>query len=210
MIHTINLLETTECGPESEFNGFMQNVFLKQGSIDGACGPYSLLMGLLTLGVIGYDKVTSGQVNGNERLGKLLHKLNNEYFALFKNGTYLKDLEEIITETFGKIINIKTLDEKNKDVLNFTIEHLKQNHPTIIGVNFEGGGHWMLAVGYETNENEEVIRILTLDSSGENPIVSSWNSIINAKTTKRGTYKYKWWTKTRNIEFEQALTMWKK
>ena len=210
MIYTINYLQTTECGPESIFEGNWQKVFLKQGSIDGACGPYSILMGLLTLGVIEYEKVKSGKVNGNERLGKLLNKLNNEYFALFKNGTYLKDLENIIEDTFGKIINIKTLNEKNTDVLNFTIENLKQNHPTIIGVNFEGGSHWMLAIGYETNEKDEVIRILTLDSSGENPIVSSWNSIIETKTRKRGTYRYRWWTELENVEFEQALTMWKK
>ena len=210
MIYTINSLDTTECGPESEFEGFMQKVFLQQGSIDGACGPYSIFMGLLSLGLISYDKITSRTVKGNERLGKLLNKLNNEYYSLFKNGTYLKDLEEIITETFGKVINVKTLDEKNNDVLNFTIEHLKENHPTIIGVNFDEGGHWMLAVGYETNENDEVVRILALDSSGENPIVSTWNSIIDAKTTKRGKYKYKWWTKSTNVEYEQAIAMWKK
>ena len=83
MIYTINLLDTTECGPESEFEGFMQKVFLQQGSIDGACGPYSIFMGLLSLGLISYDKITSRTVKGNERLGKLLNKLNNEYYSLF-------------------------------------------------------------------------------------------------------------------------------
>ena len=67
MIYTINLLDTTECGPESEFEGFMQKVFLQQGSIDGACGPYSIFMGLLSLGLISYDKITSRTVKGNER-----------------------------------------------------------------------------------------------------------------------------------------------
>lgn len=210
MIHTINQLNTTECGPESEFEGFMQKVFLKQGSIDGACGPYSILMGLLTLGLISFEKVISIRVRGNERLGKLLHKLNNEYFALFKNGTHLEDLEEIINETFGKVLNLETIKEKNQDVLNFTIEHLKQNHPTIIGINFNSGGHWMLAIGYETNEKNQVIRILTLDPSGENPIVSTWNSIIDAKTSKRGIYKYKWWTEKINVEYAEAIAIWKK
>ena len=210
MIFTINLLNTTECGPESEFEGFMQKVFLRQGSIDGACGPYSIFMGLLTLGLISFEKVTSTQVRGNERLGKLLHKLNNEYFALFKNGTHIEDLEEMMIETFGKVLNVETTNEKNQDVLNFIIEHLQQNHPTIIGVNFKGGGHWMLAIGYETNEDNKVNRILTLDSSSENPIVSSWNSILDAKTSKRGIYKYKWWTGDRNVEFAEAIAMWKK
>ena len=68
----------------------------------------------------------------------------------------------------------------------------------------------MLAVGYETNENNEVIRILTLDSSRTSPIVSSWNSIIDAKTSKRGIYKYKWWTGETNVEFADAIAMWKK
>ena len=210
MIYTINQLKITECGPESEFEEIMQKVFLKQVSIDGACGPYSILMCLLTLVLISFEKVTSIKVRGNERLGKLLHKLNNEYFALFKNGTYLEDLEEMMNETFGRVLNLQTITEKNQDVLNFTIEHLKQNHPTIIGVNFNGGGHWMLAIGYETNEKNQVIRILTLDPSGENPIVSSWNSIIDAKVSKRGIYKYKWWTGKTNVEFAEAIAMWKK
>lgn len=210
MIYTLNLLHTTECGPESEFEGFMQQVFLRQGSIDGACGPYSIFMGLLSLGLISFEKITSTQVRGNERLGKLLNKLNNEYFALFKNGTYLEDLEEMMIETFGKVLNVEILDDENQNVLNFTINHLQQNHPTIIGVDFEGGGHWMLAVGYETDEKDNIIRILTLDSSSENPIVSTWNSIIEAKTSKRGIYKYKWWTKSTNIKFSQAIAMWKK
>ncbi|WP_242928410.1 hypothetical protein [Pontibacter vulgaris] len=208
-IHIIDQLETTECGPEANNGkGYLQEVFLNQGSIDGACGPYSIFMGLLTLGLADRNEVTSFNTDGRTRLGKLINKLNNDYASLFKHGTYLNDLEKILLENYGSLIHTETRETKNKDLTNFTIQHLKENHPTIIGINFSGGGHWMLAVGFEENKEKGISRLLLLDPSDAKPVVSSWNSIIELNVTQKGKYPFKWWTASRYVQFDQAIALW--
>ncbi|TXK23397.1 hypothetical protein FVR03_22695 [Pontibacter qinzhouensis] len=210
-IHIIDQLETTECGPEAN-NGkdYLQEVFLNQGSIDGACGPYSILMGLLALGLADRNEVIAFNTDGRTRLGKLINKLNNDYTSLFKHGTYLDDLEKILLDSYGSLIDVEIRETKNKDLINFTIQHLRENRPTIVGINFSGGGHWMLAVGFEENKEKEIFRLLLLDPSGAKPIVSSWNSIIDLNVTQKGKYPFKWWTNSCHVQFEQAITMWRK
>ena len=52
-IHVIDLLDATHNGPAAVGpSGEEQEVHLQQGSLDGACGPYSLLMCLLICGLI--------------------------------------------------------------------------------------------------------------------------------------------------------------
>ncbi len=210
MIYTIELLETTECGPESIIGNRYQKVFLNQGLLDGACGPYSIFMGLLSLGLIDRKVATSSNIiDGRTRLGKLFNKLNNDYFSLFIDGTYLTDLENILNYSFGSILKIDTFEGNGRSVINFTIEHLKDNHPTIVGVTFSGGAHWMLAVGYE-EKNNMVSRLLLLDPSGTEPIFSIWNTIIETKAGQSGKYPYKWWTNNYFVNFQDAIAIWNK
>lgn len=209
-LYTINQLDTTENGPEAlnENNDF-QKVFLNQGTLDGACGPYSIFMALLTLGIVDRDEVTSFNIDGRTRIGKLINELNNNHFSLFKNGTYLKDLENILSNNFNRSLEIKSSRGTGRKIINFTIEQLKKDCPTIVGVNFKGGAHWMLAVGFEEFENE-IIRLLFLDSSGERPSFCSWNSIIDIRKGKSGAYPYNWWTHTEFVQFEEAISLKKK
>ncbi|KAA9332689.1 hypothetical protein [Adhaeribacter soli] len=210
-INVIDLLETTECGPEAyNENGEKQEVFLNQGSIDGACGPYSILMALLSIGLVNRDEVTSFNTDGRTRLGKFLKNIGNDYNTLFRDGTHLHDLEKIVKASYGGQLSIEFEDSKNKKIINFTLEHLKQNHPTIIGLNYSGGGHWMLAVGFESDAKGQINRLLLLDPSGNKPVVSSWNTIIDLNITKAGIYPYKWWTADYHIQFDQAIALWNK
>ncbi|KAA9340112.1 hypothetical protein [Adhaeribacter soli] len=208
-IHIIDHLETTECGPEAN-NGedYLQEVFLNQGSIDGACGPYSIFMGLLTLGLADRTEVVAYNTDGRKRLGKLINRLNNDYDSLFKHGTHLDDLEKILQDNYGSLIHTETRETKNKDLINFTIHHLRENHPVIVGINFSGGGHWMLAVGFEENNEKGISRLLFLDPSGDKPIVLSWNSIIDLNVTQKGRYPFKWWTNSCHVQFDQAIAIW--
>jgi hypothetical protein len=207
MIYTIVQLDTTENGPEAlnENNNF-QKVFLNQGTLDCACGPYSIFMALLTLGVIERDEATSFNIDGRTKVGKLINELNNNHFSLFKKGTYLKDLENILSYNFNKSLNIKSLKKSGREIIDFTIEQLKNDCPTIVGLRFKNGAHWMLAVGYEEHENK-IIRLLFLDSSGEQPNFCSWNSIVDINKPKKGIYPYKWWTYSEFIQFEEAISI---
>jgi len=209
-IHIIDNLETTNQGPESPYDMGFQEIFLNQGSIDGACGPYSLLMGLLTLGLIDRNEVVNFVYDARTKLGKLMNDLNKNYHSLFKNGTDLDDLENIISRSFGNDVNIETETGKNKEVINFVVKQLNNNNPVIIGVNGIDCAHWMLAVGYEKSNVTDQKRLLLLDPSGEKPVVSSWNSIVNLDVNQKGKYPYYWWTEEIYIQFDQALSIYKK
>ncbi len=206
----INQLDTTENGPESlDINNEYQKVFLSQGSLDGACGPYSLFMALITLGEIRRSDATSFHIDGRTKIGKLINYINSNHYTLFKNGTYLKDLETILENHFNKTLSIKSTKGTGKKIIDFTIEQLKNNCPTIVGVNFKDGAHWMLAVGFEEYD-EKIIRLLFLDPSGETPNFCSWNSIIDISRKRKNDYPYRWWTHDDYIQFEEALSIEKR
>ena len=59
MIQYLDLLDATDDGPMADFDKEEQEVFLRQGDVDGACGPYCVLMALLTCGVAQRNNVTA-------------------------------------------------------------------------------------------------------------------------------------------------------
>lgn len=209
-IHIIKNLQITNQGPEAFFKQDYQRVFLNQGSIDGACGPYSILMAFLTLGLIDRNEVTSFAYDSRTKLGKFMNNLNNNYKSLFLDGTDIIELKKIILHSFGSVIRFESENGKNKQAIKFILEHLHHHHPVIIGINAPDCAHWMLAVGYEESANDLKRRLLVLDPSGNEPIVSSWNSIINLDVDCKGRYPYYWWTYEDYIQFDQALAIWNK
>lgn len=59
-ITVINPIHATHNGPMAPGpSGLSQEIHLLQGSLDGACGPYSLIMSLLICGVIERDTAIS-------------------------------------------------------------------------------------------------------------------------------------------------------
>jgi|SRR5690606_19375889 len=205
----IRHIDTTEYGPEAPIginSGEFQQVFLNQGSLDGACGPYSLFMALLVLGLLDRDNITSFKTDGRTKYGKI-HKDLDNYPSLFRNGTTVSDLKRLLDEHFKKEIKTSVEVGKNKDVIRFTKRNLDLNNPTIIGVNFKEGAHWMLAIGYE-ELNGEKIRLLCLDPSGEKPFQCPWNAILEVKKSQSGIYPYKWWGQNETfVEYHEALSI---
>ena len=65
-IHVINKLDSTHNGPEARHaeSEEWQQVFLNQGSLDGACGPYCVYMSLLINGIITRKEVLSALSDG--------------------------------------------------------------------------------------------------------------------------------------------------
>lgn len=73
----------------------------------------------------------------------------------------------------------------------------------IVSIDFpDGGGHAMLAIGYETNHEEDAItKILCLDPSEEAPVFSSWNCVVDVslKHSKSG-YPFDYITKSQRCK----------
>lgn len=185
-----------------------QSVFLQQGSLDGACGPYCLFMALLILDVITYDDAISlWKIKRSTKLGKLI-KAMEVHKQLFQAGTYVEDLKEMIEVSFKNEVEVKTNKEGGKKTIQFILQQLKNQNPVIVGVKNKTISHWLLAIGYEEFENE-IAKILFLDPS-ENQPINYFNAAINIKDTVYG-YPYKWETMDETyIKFEDAVSIHKK
>lgn len=71
-MRTISVLPQLQLIEKGVFIGNEENlVALRQGDVDGACGPYSLLMALITQNVLSREEVTDLNIqDGRTRLGK--------------------------------------------------------------------------------------------------------------------------------------------
>ena len=212
-IHVIDLIDTTHEGPaamgtkEEE-----QQVHLHQGSLDGACGPYCLLISLLICGLADRTAVLSSRYSKQTSIGKVLERIHRGQ-GLFRDGTSLDEIQNFIDGAFTKRLGSESFKESGVGVKSFVERHIKENHPVIMGMEYPGCGHWVVAVGLEYSKEKNgtlsLCRILVLDP-GELPSkVSAWNGVVEARASG-GAYPYTWWTGDRKVQLDQAIAIWKK
>lgn len=165
------------------FNG--SDIHLRQGEMDGACGPYCLAMALIALGLADKETLTSGSYHGNTNIARLIKSIENHrgrYF--FRNGTEKIDFEMAIKNSFKNgQIDVQYLDESAagqelRDLIYFSVAN--QNvRPVIVGISFGAScnwGHWVLAVGLEKKTNDEEY-VLLLDPGAAPPRSGEcWNA----------------------------------
>lgn len=197
----IDPIDATHAGPEVPVMGSdeeTQLLHLRQGDIDGACGPYCLFMALMICGVARRDEIvgTRTEIHGNSSLAKAF-KLMETYAALFRYGTNLEDLEGFINKTCRSKIKAESCPNRGVALRPFIEKHIRQNHPVILGLNLgDGTGHWVLVVGLEYLEDADgkktLWRFLVLDPAEPPSKVCAWNGVIEA-TGSGGIYPYIWW-----------------
>jgi hypothetical protein len=107
MFRIIDQIDIGHEGPVANWqNGEHQLIHLAQGSMDGACGPYSLMMALIICGLIDReDLVSLRKVDGRTSAGKLLNALQ-EYQGFFRDGTHLEDLSELLEKSYPKHLDV--------------------------------------------------------------------------------------------------------
>lgn len=197
----------------------------RQGDLDGACGLYALMMGLNLCGYVDSDTSFAHEPDRRTQLGRL-YKQFEDYPALFSGGSCLEDLKEVLDKTYARQIETEIFEGKNKELLEFTVDHLCEGHPVILGVNEqEGAGHALMACGVEFEygtaglpEDEEDVpephKILTLDPGGyEVPSFVLWNSFIYYEPQSRGKYPYLYiggHCEEKKVTFGAALALWKR
>lgn len=194
-----------------------QLIHLAQGSMDGACGPYSLMMALMICGMIDReDLVSLNRFDGRTRAGKLINMLQ-EYEAFFRNGTDLKDLVKLLDKSYSSKLKSVSCDKTGVDVKKFVKKHIDENHPVILGLDYSrDGGHWVVAIGYEylniagskkKNKSEgDSFRFLLLDPDDKAPIVSAWNGVVDANVFGK-EFPHVWWGKDYKVKFSGALAL---
>ena len=190
-------------------------VFFKQGSLDGACGLYSVAMLAVTTGLA--DRGAMEDLFSMDKrtiFGKWFKdKANSD--GVFK-GTNAKQLikliEAIRRQVNAKPIKCSTKSSSNdmvtgKSILNDVRLHCDNGLPSIIRLDWERGeSHWVVAIGYQTfTENDDIEKkweaILTLDPSANHGLTNAWNGVLSRAKGKPGKRPYGYWTHSDEINY---------
>lgn len=175
------LFGISSIGPISAVSGDL--VHLRQGDIDGACGPYCLFSALITLGLLQRDDLLENMAlwKGSSRGGRLRDALN-KFGVLSSDGTFGWDLVELTRYYERRGLIAKHDEASKKHVMRTVCEAIDTDVLPIIGVDWAGGGgHWLLVVGYQGLKNGDHLQrthLLCLDPSLESPKASLWNAVI--------------------------------
>tara|TARA_R110000868_G_scaffold374801_1_gene639267 strand:+ start:986 stop:1627 length:642 start_codon:yes stop_codon:yes gene_type:complete len=207
-ISIINQLDIDEGKVVTNKSDNYDAVFLKQGSLDGACGPYCVIMALLITGAVTLDEVHDlWNIKLSSRLGKLIKGMR-KHDTLFSDGTTINELATLLDNSFGRILKTVTSEASGKKLIPFIIAQLKNNYPVIVGVKNGKFAHWLLAVGFE--KEEDVSKLFFLDPSGIDTS-NYWNAAIDLISKQSGRYPYAWINHNESsnefIQFEEAIAI---
>lgn len=165
-------------------NGKIVPLHKRQGDMDGACAVYSLAMAMLCLGVVtSEDLQIYNSADKRTPKGKLLSHFLEEQ-GLVRNGYSFVTMAREIRGSNFNINPIRKNPKKYVDAINEIADFLDEDNPVIILTKFDNGAHALLAIGYETGDNDDKItKIFCLDPSEEAPLYTYWNCIIDVSRT---------------------------
>jgi hypothetical protein len=188
-IQTITSLSLTE-----HWKGVnAHSVVKKQGSLDGACGPYALMNALMLSG-----KMTELQVtrlwNSPVDCRTLFGKWSKKTHALVSNGTEIEDLEELLRGIRQKIKKLPALDlipidissRKNGKMLG-ELDAIqgwinKNDQPVMAELQWDRhSAHWVVVIGsqfHERNGEFRLANLLVVDSEEDAFRTQAWNGVL--------------------------------
>lgn len=182
-------------------------IHLRQGEMDGACGPYCVVMTLIALGVMTRDQAQSlDSFDGRTRLGRFRENLM-AFGALVLEGTDDSDVSRLVHVFKHTGVETEVLDvaPRRKTTIRNIADAVDNRKIPIVSVRWNGGhtGHWLLVIGYQgyqadDDENMQITHLLCLDPTSEAPRVSLWNAVIEVFTeegeaVKEGHYYCQHW-----------------
>lgn len=151
-------------------------IHLRQGDVDGACGPYCVMMALLVIEKIGRSDIVSlNGIDYRTKVGKLFKEIHT-LDPLVLSGSDVEDLQNILK--FDRNVKAEPLTATGKSLFPRVRESLDKNSPVILDVHgkaSDGFHHWVLAIGY----SEE--HLFLLDPSFSLEPSNYWNSVLSTK-----------------------------
>ncbi len=142
-------------------SGKYRPVFKKQGSLDGACATYSVIMDLLILGVI-YEADTHINAEHKSPMTKKLFKVFCNDNGMHREGQTFFKITRMLKESFSEVITPDHQLTEGWSSVGRIVDCIKNDIPVIVSTE----DHSMLAVGYETAAGVPS-KILCLDPSGD-------------------------------------------
>ena len=167
---------------------------LQQGDLDGACGPYCLLMALTILGVAprrGWENVSQRKSGAFVALWRMLSER-------FFSGSHAADVIDCIEEAPDGISYVVS-EGRPSAIVDFCVEHLCRDAIVLLGINHErrAYGHWTLVIGWEhycvdsLKASRRVVKprnaraLLCLDPSHAEPYLTAYNLRIDVERYSR-------------------------
>jgi hypothetical protein len=213
-IRIINTLLIDEDGVKAKIkNRKPQIVHLQQGDLDAACAVYSTMMILILIGAVKYDDI---KVFGNEYDKRYsIEKLKKEFFELkgmHRKGNHFNDndsdnIKLMLERSYSQYIKVKHIDYKEYNIVDAIKKTILCNEPALISIAYnKNDAHALVAIGIETDENDNTTKIMCLDPSFPKPKFSYWNSVIDL-TPFKGIYNYRQITETGRCDYVQLQDM---
>lgn len=190
------------------------DVFLRQGTLDGACAVYSMMMMLMFHGMISREDIMYKTCRKDppyiKRLKELFVKGIRGYYLGGYTFMELKDsLQKIMPQSISVEVDIteaiKGYNMKAEELHMNIKEHLDKGWPVQVGFNKEeGGGHAVVAIGYTICY--ENLRLYCLDPARNLPLKNMWNNVIDLNTDYNESERWDNNHLSRmNVEVDQAL-----
>lgn len=160
-------------------------LFKKQGSLDGACATYSVIMNLLVIRAInGSD--THWNAEHKSYATKKLFKIFCEDHGMHRGGQTFYKIKKMLLQSFESEVFVEHKVTEDVASIELISKVVKDGLPVVMSIT----GHAMLAIGIE-EDGGKVTKILCLDPSGDYVTGRRrWNAEIDIANGSRGVYTY--------------------
>lgn len=187
--------------------GTKQEIHLQQGSLDGACAVYSLIMNLMIIKVIKRKDVVDLDYHHDGRTSKgRLVKVFFENNGLIRKGYWFKKLQKDLNSAYKKRVfancyflpsfaheicnDIPELDpsEIKASIVDEILDTLDKDLPVEIGFTRKGGksGHAIITIGYQESQNN--VSLFCLDPGYPLTKGQIWNNILQIDMNSTSKY----------------------
>ena len=112
-------------------SGKYRPVFKKQGSLDGACATYSVIMDLLILGAI-YEADTRIYAEHKSRTTKKLFKVFCNDYGMHRDGQTFFKITKMLKESFANVITPDHRLTKDLSSVDCILENIRNEIPVVV------------------------------------------------------------------------------
>lgn len=136
-------------------NKHMTPLHCRQGDLDGACAIYATIMCMLHIGYLSEeDLCLYHSPDKRTAKGKILHELM-ENNGLVRNGfSYIRLKRELEDKCGGDLIVSRRNPKSQDEIVAQIADLIDDDTAPIISIEWADGAHALLAIGYETDDDE--------------------------------------------------------
>ena len=168
-------------------SGKLTKVFAQQGTLDGSCTIYSLMMMLVFHKKLDWEDLIDGErAKDCEFVDRIQHEFLHSFNGLCSDGYKLHEISDRLNRCFGgKMCESYTTEPGTPNTVNRRIlqemirKYLDKRQPVMVGYSKPSGtGHALVVVAYR-REARNRLRLFCLDPSHGVPFMHPWNTVID-------------------------------